>query len=205
MTHCRGTQLPLSQAELTRAPAGTDRRPSLELCLMAHHQHPCSARNSPLLPILLTACSRDHLPVPILISPLSTAVFFKAALTIFPDPGSSLGSAICAFSAKPTQIQGPLGSSLLPDRSCCCIALRGAWLPAPHPALQSCVSPLPTLGSSPPGLSTSKLPSFKPGSFQTSWLCYIHLFTGTCQSLLFSSIPFPSWRGKGHPATGSQL
>lgn len=47
-----------------------------------------------------------------MISPLSTAPFFKEALTIFPHPGGSLGSTICPLSAKPTQIQVPLVSSL---------------------------------------------------------------------------------------------
>lgn len=92
--------------------------------------------------------------------------------------------------------QNPPRSRVLLALPCCqtCHAAaspsEGLLLPVPHPALQSCVSPLPTLGSSLPGLSTSSLPSSKPGSFQTIWLCYIHLFTGTCQSLLFSSIPF---------------
>lgn len=80
-----------------------------------------------------------------------------------------------------------------PGRSCCCTTLRGAspcFLPSssklcvssPHSGLQD--------------LPTSKLPSAKPGSFQTAWLYYIHLHAGTCQSLLLSSIPFPSLPGE---------
>lgn len=107
-----------------------------------------------------------------------------------------------------SQQNPPRSRSLLalpcqPARPCCCNTLRGFCSPFLTQLFRA--TSLPTLGSSPPRLSTSKLPSSKPGSFQTSWLYYIHLFTGTCQSLLFSFIPFPSWRGKGHPITGFRL
>lgn len=79
------------------------------------------------------------------------------------------------------------------ERSCCCSTLRGApcFLPSPS---ELCVSP-PHSGQL-PRVSTSKLPSTKPGSFQTAWLYYIHLYTGTCQSWLFCSIPLPSLPGE---------
>lgn len=64
----------------------------------------------------------------------------------------SLGSTVCPFSAKPTQIQVPLGSSL-PARQVMPLQLsEGLFLPVSHPDLQSYVSPLPALGSSLPRL-----------------------------------------------------
>lgn len=93
-----------------------------------------------------------------------------------------------------SQQNPPRSRSLLalpcqPARPCCCNTLRGFCSPFLTQLFRA--TSLPTLGSSPPRLSTSKLPSSKPGSFQAGCITSTCLqgHASPCCFLSFPSLP----------------